>query len=104
MSDTFKVLAQGQLPNSAATIYTAVGPTIVKFVALNNGSANNGESWKLYINGTAATNLWASGTLDTLQDSEWQGTLSLANGNTIAGVTTDATSVTFTISGDENIS
>jgi hypothetical protein len=108
VADTFKLMAQGQLASSAGTIYTASGACIVKYISLVNATATNGEAWKLYAKsgsaGTAATNLIGSGTLDAFQDTEWSGTLSLANGDVISGVTTDATTVTYTISGDENVS
>lgn len=59
-TDAFKVLAQGQLPTSAAALYTATGVTaLVKTILLANTTASV-VNVTLYINGTAAANQVAS--------------------------------------------
>jgi hypothetical protein len=57
-TDAFKVLAQGQLPNAAGTLYTAPASTsaIIKGIHLVNGTAGTVTA-QLSINGTAATNV-----------------------------------------------
>ena len=103
MSDTFKVLAQGQLPSTIGTLYTAPGSTaaIVKSIHLvNTDSATRTAS--LTVNGTAAANqilppadILAGGWAD------YEGVITLAAAETISGVASVASKVTYTIFGDE---
>lgn len=101
MADTFKKLAQGQLPTSAATIYTAATAAIIKAIRIvnNTGAA---VTFTLYQSGTAAANaithqitLAAGSTFVTEE------VLTLAAADTIAGVAGTATALTYTISGME---
>lgn len=57
-TDTFKVLAQGQLPNSATTLYTvpASTQTLIKEIQLANTTASPVSGIVLYVNGVAAGN------------------------------------------------
>jgi hypothetical protein len=56
-ADTFKVLAQGQLPSSVGTLYTVPGSTatIVKAIHLVNGTGGSVTA-RLNVKGTAAAN------------------------------------------------
>lgn len=60
-SNAYKVLAQGQLPSSAGTLYTAPGSTaaLIQRIMLANTTAG-AVTVSLYINGTAAGNLIVS--------------------------------------------
>lgn len=56
--DTFKVLAQGQLPSSVGTLYTVPGSTsaLVKSIRLANTTGSDVTGIKFYVGGTAAAN------------------------------------------------
>ena len=56
--DTYKILAQGQLPDSVAAIYTVSGSTtaLVKNIILTNTTVSGVENVILYVNGTDASN------------------------------------------------
>lgn len=60
-SDSYKVLAQGQLPSSAGTLYTAPALTaaLIQRIMLANATGT-AVTVSLYINGTAAGNLIVS--------------------------------------------
>ena len=57
-TETYKVLYQGQLAASAATLYTVPGSTsaFVKTVTAVNSDASNSHQFQLFVNGTAAAN------------------------------------------------
>jgi hypothetical protein len=105
-TDTYKVLYTGQLAAAAASLYTpGTGKqAIVKNITLQNLGANT-ETVTLYINGTAVSNKWSilalSPTGTDGASAEWDGTISLANTDSIQGFATDATAVTCIFSGDE---
>jgi hypothetical protein len=56
--ETYSTLYQGQLPNSAATIYTATanGPTFIRTITVVNTDAVNPYTFQLFRGGTAAGN------------------------------------------------
>ena len=103
MADAYKTLYQGQPTASVATLYTVPGSTaaIIKNVkAVNNDTV--ARTLTLYINGTAATNVWAKGhSIPPGGSIEWDGTVALEAAGTIRGLASVATMVTVTISGDE---
>lgn len=104
MADAYKILYQGQLPAAVATLYTVPVSTkvIVKFVALQEATGAGGPyTVDLYINGTTAAKHWKGLSLSAGWSADWDGTLALNAGDTIAGVCSAATTVTITISGDE---
>lgn len=104
MADDFKILAQGQLPAVAAAIYTvpAATQTIVRHIALQEATGAGGPfTVTLSINGTAAANRWRRMILALNESAEWNGALTLDTGETIRGLCSAATTVTYTISGDE---
>lgn len=57
-ADSYKVLAQGQLPNAAATLYTVPAATValVRRIVLANATGNTVAGVILYVNGTGAGN------------------------------------------------
>ncbi len=78
--DAFKVLAQGQLPSSAGSIYPATGgtQTLIKAIHLSNTTGSQVSGIKFYVNGTAATNqivsltIAANGTAEYNSRSGWR--------------------------------
>lgn len=77
-TDNFHVLAQGQVPGSAAAIYTTPGSTqtLVKLVVFAN-TTGSAVTVKLFINGTAAANQMFSTAIPafgsaTLSDEGWK--------------------------------
>jgi hypothetical protein len=57
-TETYKVLYQGQLASSAATIYTATanGPTFIKTISVVNTNATTARTFQLFRGGTANAN------------------------------------------------
>ena len=106
MADAFKVLYQGQLGNTVATLATvgAAKSWVIKTVtAVNNDSS--ARTFGLYVGGTTAAHA-VTGTAISLPASggswEWQGVgLTLEAGETIAGGASVAAQVTVTVFGDE---
>jgi hypothetical protein len=108
MADAYKVLGQGQMANAIATLFTvSTGSWIVKSVEIVNTNTTT-ENFRMCINGTLDANAWlgTSSNLIALKagesyrsDAGW--TMALENGATIAAVTTTASKVTVTISGDQ---
>ena len=104
MADTYKLLYQGQLPSSVATLAT-VGTGkmwIIKHITVvNNDSA--ARTFALYRQGTAATNIITppAMTIPAGGMAEWDGTMSLNDAETIRGVGSVATMLSVCIDGDE---
>lgn len=106
MADTFKVLYQGQLGNTVATLATvgAAKTWIIKLITAVNTNAS-ARTFGLYIGGTASSNA-VTGTAISLEGSggSWEWTpsgMTLEATQTIAGGASAATSVTVTVFGDE---
>ena len=106
MADAFKVLGQGQLGASVATIATvgAAKSWVVKLITMVNNDSS-ARTFGLYVNGTTAAHA-VTGTAISLPASggswEWNPSgLVLDAGATIAGGASVATQVTYTIFGDE---
>lgn len=105
MADSYKTLYRGQLAASVATIYTVPGATsaIIKHISVvNNDSVD--RTFSLYRNGTAAANIFSPSTAVNVPAGgsvEWDGTMALETGGTIAGVASAASMLTCVIDGDE---
>ncbi len=106
MADAFKVLGQGQLGNTVATIATvgAAKTWIIKLITMVNNDTS-ARTFGLYVGGTAAANA-VTGTAISLPASggswEWNPSgFTLETGQTIAGGASVASKVTYTIFGDE---
>lgn len=105
MADSYKVLYQGQLAASAATLYTAPSGTgvIIKNIKVVNNDSTD-RTFTLYRGGTAAANIISPSVNTNVPAGgsvEWDGTMALAATDTIAGVGSVASMLTCTISGDE---
>jgi hypothetical protein len=74
-ADAFKVLAQGQLPTSAAALYTvpASTATIVKTMVFTNTTAA-GVTFTAYVNGSAAANSIGQMTIPPNGEAVWTST------------------------------
>ena len=106
MADNFKVLYQGQIGNSAATLATV--PTGVKWVIKLMTCVNTDTSTRtfgLLVGGTAATNQVTSQTISLPASGgywEWNPSgMTLESAQTIAGIASVATKLTLTVWGDE---
>ena len=106
MADAYKVLYQGQLGSSVATLAT-VGASkswIVKMITAVN-TASGSRTFGLYVNGTGAANQVTSSSITLSANGTgfvWDGmSMTLAAGDTIAGGADAASKVTVTIFGDE---
>lgn len=105
MADNLKVLAQGQLPNAAATIYdpTSGWDGVVKAVTLCNTDTSD-HTFTLYINGTAAANeIRHSETIKAGKTYIVPETMFFGDseGDTLKGVADVASKVTYTVHGVE---
>ena len=108
MADAYKILGQGQMANAIATLFTVTtGSWIIKSVEIVNTGTTT-QSFRTCINGTTDANAWLGTSNDLISltrgqsyrsDAGW--TMALENGATIAAVTTTASQVTMTISGDQ---
>lgn len=105
MADAYKTLFRGQLASSVATIYTVPGATaaIIKHISVvNNDSV--ARTFALYRNGTTAAFIFSPSTAASIPAGgsvEWDGTMALESGGTIAGVGSVASQLTCIIDGDE---
>lgn len=103
MAKTYKKLAQGQLPSSVGTLYTVPASTtaIIRHIRLvnNDSSARTGA---LYHDGTTAAQIilppasivvggWA----------EFDGVITMEAADTLSGLASVATQITYTIYGVE---
>lgn len=104
MADAYKVLYQGQLGASVATLATVGGGKswIVKHIAVVNNDTSN-RTFGLYRQGTAAANVITPPNMVVPAGGccEWDGTMALAASETIAGGASVASQLTVTICGDE---
>ncbi len=104
MALTYKVLAQGQLPNAAGVLYTVPAGTsaIVKQIALANTDGAATHNATIYVNGTGAGNqILPVTTLPINGSMPLTGTITLAAGQTIQGLADAASKITYTIFGVE---
>jgi len=103
-TDAYKLLYQGQLPSSVGTLATVGSGKswIVKHISIvNNDSA--ARTFSLYRQGTAAANIITPPAMSIPAGgmAEWDGTMAMADGETIRGLASVATMLTATICGDE---
>lgn len=104
MASAYKVLYQGQLGNTVATLATVGGGKtwIIKYITVVN-TDSAARTFGLYIGGTTDT---ASITPTAVSipaggSAEWAGNLTLEATQTIAGGASMASKLTTTIFGDE---
>lgn len=103
-SDDYKLLYQGQLASSVATLATiASGKAwIIKhYSVVNNDSV--ARTFVLYRQGTAAANIITPPAVAVPAGGmvEWDGTMSLGAAETLRGFASVATQLTLTVCGDE---
>lgn len=105
MADAFKVLYQGQLGSSVATLATVGGGKswIIKtMTAVNNDSS--ARTFGIYIGGTTATKVVTPPAISIPAGGAWEWTeigMTLEAAQTIAGGASVASQVTVTVFGDE---
>lgn len=106
MASAYKVLYQGQIGNTNATLATvgAAKTWVIKLMTCVN-TDTSARTFGLSVGGTAATNQVTS-QLVSLEASggywEWNPSgLTLETGQTIAGIASVATKLTLTVWGDE---
>lgn len=103
MTDTYKKLFQGQLPNAAAAQYTVPGgaQAIIRSVLLVNTTAG-AITVSLYTDGSGAANkILDTYTIPANTRVSLNDVMTLAAGGAVWGVASAATSVTMTIFGLE---
>lgn len=101
MSETYKTLYSGQPGTSAATVYTAPSAAIIKNMVMVNVAAVP-VTIKLFQGGTTdAKCIQPAITLGPGEWAEWDGSKTMATGDTIAAQASAATSITLTIDGIE---
>lgn len=104
LSDSYKQLYQGQLPSSAATLYTVPGSTsaIIRHISVVNNDTV-ARTFALYRGGTAATNYITPPAMVVLPGGmqEWDGAMAMAATETLRGVASVATQLSITVDGDE---
>lgn len=102
MSDAYKTLYQGQVPNTLTTLATvpSLKSWIIKCMKVANSTAG-AVTLKLYKNGATAAYLGDQLTIPANGSAQWDGTDALAAAEYIAGIAGSASALTLTISGDE---
>ena len=103
MAETYKKLAQGQLPSSAGTIYTVPSgtSTIIKHIRLVN-TDSSARTARLYHDGTTdATTILPAASIEAGGRAEFEGTIVMEAADTLAGLGSVASQVTYTIYGLE---
>lgn len=105
MANNFKVLAQGQLSNSAGTIYdpTSGWDGIVKGIVLVNTDSVD-HTFTLYVNGTTAAHeirhnvTLPAGETYLVPETQFMGD---SEGDSISGIADVASKITYTVHGLE---
>lgn len=105
MAETFKTLYRGQLPITAAVIYTAPVGTglgaVAKIIRVRNTSTSQTIAFTLYKNGTTGPYEFAGvilGPGDTYKDPDG---ITLGSGETLAGKADVASTLTCLVDGME---
>lgn len=101
MAITAVVLAEGQLPASKGTLYTAAATTYVKFLHLANVSADSNVVI-IYVNTSGTSRVIGRASLDTNESADIidkDAALTLEVGDLIEGEATKATEVDYVITG-----
>lgn len=105
MANAYKVLYQGQLGNTVATLATvgAAKTWIIKHITAVNNDAS-ARTFGLYVGGTAAANVITAPNVSIPAGGSWDWCpcdITLDTGKTLAGGASVATQVTVTVFGDE---
>ena len=103
MAETYKKLAQGQLPSSAGTLYTvpANTSTIVKHIRIVN-TDSSARTARLYHDGTTdATTILPAVSIEAGGWAEFEGTIVMEAADTLSGLGSVASQVTYTVYGME---
>jgi hypothetical protein len=93
-----KLLANGQLPSSKGTLFTATGPDVVN-INVANSSGSNTETVILYVSRNAGTDRILRQVILNPNESAFLAGLPIESGDLIKGQTTDATTVDYDITG-----
>jgi hypothetical protein len=102
-TDLYKVLYQGQLPSSTTSLYSPASGkgAIIRHWRIHNSDASS-RTFSLYINGTAAANVWFKDvSLGAGESAEWDGTMALDDADSLQGIASAASQLTLTVFGDE---
>lgn len=107
MTITVKVLADGQLPSAKGTLYTVPGSTktYVKFFSVNNVSGID-QNVEIFLNVSGTSRKIAFATLtpnDGARIIDKDEAVTLEAGDLIEGLSTNATSVDYVITGAEEV-
>lgn len=102
MAVSYKVLAQGQLPSSIGTLYTvpALTEAIIKSIRIVNNDGSS-RTFSLNVNGTAAANRITGTITLNPEDTYVIEKLTLGAAETLRGVASVATQLTYTVFGAE---
>ena len=104
MSETYKVLAQGEVPTDSTAIYTCAtaNGAIVKHIKFVNQTAG-ALTITVWVNGNTDPYLWLPATTEIPANgsAEWEGSLAIANTNTIKADAPSANDISYIISGVE---
>jgi len=103
MAETYKKLAQGQLPATVGTLYTVPASTtaIVKYITLTNNTAG-AQTAQLFHDGTAAAqSILPAISIAAGGWAEFEGTIIMEAADTLSGDSDAATSITYTVYGLE---
>ncbi len=103
-TDDYKLLYQGQLASSVATLATVGSGKawLIKSMQVVNNDTS-ARTFQLLRQGTAASNIITPPAMSVPAGgmAEWDGTMALAATETLRGFASVATMVTLTVSGDE---
>lgn len=97
----YDVLAQGQVGATATTLYT--GPAamaVVRHIKLTNVHASASQTIKVWLNGNTDAFIWhPQVTLAPGESLEFNGTLTLGQGDTIQAIAGAAAAVNYVVTG-----
>lgn len=103
MTETFKKLYQGELPDSVATLYTVPGATqvIIKYMVAINTTANE-VTMQLWHDGVADSNcIFGPTTIPAGGKAEFDGNLIMETADTLNGKAGTSSSITLSVYGLE---
>jgi hypothetical protein len=103
MTDSYRLLYQGQPGTSASTVYTPGGTksAIVKHMSFANPTVTD-RTLTVYRNGSADANLvFGPVTILAGGSGEWDGTVAFAAADTLDMKASAAAAITVTVDGDE---
>ena len=104
-TDLYKQLYQGQLPSSVGTLFTVTTghSFIIKHIVVVNNDTSD-RTFQLFRGGTAAANAITGATFLVKANGgmqEWDGTITMDDGETLRAVASAASQLTITIDGDD---